>query len=128
MFFCAGLNNGHMLHSSKEGEYQTKESFSLNQEDWHLCAKKKRKNKTSKQRQKQMGMLFFRHIYKPKICGFSVILATMGDFSDNIFLRAAFGGAIETPVTTSTSSPSKSTWTSASGTVTFSDAPQSYTR
>ena len=128
MFFCAGLNNGHMLHSSKEGEYQTKESFSLNQEDWHLCAKKKRKNKTSKQRQKQMGMLFFRHIYKPKICGFSVILATMGDFSDNIFLRAAFGGAIETPVTTSTSSPSKSTWTSASGAVTFSDAPQSYTR
>ena len=56
-----------------------------------------------------MGMLFFRHIYKPKICGFSVILATMGDFSDNIFLRAAFGGAIETPVTTSTSSPSTST-------------------
>ena len=53
-----------------------------------------------------MGMLFFRHIYKPKICGFSVILATMGDFSDNSFLRAAFGGAIETPVTTSTSSPS----------------------
>lgn len=55
----------------------------------------KRKNKTSKnhkqnkkQRQKQMGM-FFRHIYKPKICGFSVILATMGDFSDNIFLRAS---------------------------------------
>ena len=128
MFFCAGLNNGHMLHSSKEGEYQTKESFSLNQEDWQLCAKKKRKNKTSKQRQKQMGMLFFRHIYKPKICGFSVILATMGDFSDNIFLRAAFGGVIETPVTTSTSSPSKSTWTSASGAVTFSDAPQSYTR
>ena len=128
MFFCAGLNNGHMLHSSKEGEYQTKESFSLNQEDWHLCAKKKRKNKTSKQRQKQMGMLFFRHIYKPKICGFSVILATMGDFSDNIFLRAAFGGAIETPVTTNTSSSSTSTWTSASGAVTFSDAPQSYTR
>lgn len=95
----------------------------------------KRKNKTSKnhkqnkkQRQKQMGMLFFRHIYKPKICGFSVILATMGDFSDNIFLRASFGGAIETPVTTSTSSPSTSTWTSASGAVTFSDAPQSYTR
>ena len=127
MFFCAGLNNGRMLHSSKEGEYQTKESFSLNQEDWHLCAKKKRKNKTSKQRQKQMGMLFFRHIYKPKICGFSVILATMGDFSDNSFLRAAFGVAIETPVTTSTSSPSTSTWTSASGAVTFSDAPQSYT-
>ena len=49
------------------------------------------------------------YIYKPKICGFSVILATMGDFSDNIFLRAAFGGAIETPVTTSTSSPSTST-------------------
>ena len=73
-----------------------------------------------------MGMLFFRDIYKPKICGFSVILATMGDFSDNSFLRAAFGGAIETPVTTSTSSPS--TWMSASGAVTFSDAPQSYTR
>ena len=56
-----------------------------------------------------MGMLFFRHIYMPKICGFSVILATMGDFSDNSFLRAAFGGAIETPVTTSTSSPTTST-------------------
>ena len=41
---------------------------------------------------------------------------------------SAFGGAIETPVTTSTSSPSTSTWTSASGAVTFSDAPQSYTR
>ena len=131
MFFCAvlifhTLDNGHMLHSSKEGEYQTKESFSLNQEDWHLCAKKKR-GKT-KHRQKQMGMLFFRQIYKPKICGFSVILATMGDFSDNIFLRAAFGGAIEIPVTTSSSNPSTSTCTSASGAATFSDAPQSYTR
>ena len=137
MFFCAGLNNGHMLHSSKEGKNQSKESFQLNQEDWYLpvCAKKKEKQnkqknhkQNKKHRQKQMGMLFFRHIYKPKICGFSVILATMGDFSDNIFLRAAFGGAIETPVTTSTSSPSTSTWTSASGAVTFSDALQSYTR
>ena len=128
MFFCAGLNNGHMLHSSKEGEYQTKESFSLNQEDWHLCAKKKGKTKQANNVKSKWGMLFFRHIYKRKICGFSVILATMGDFSDNIFLGAAFGGAIETPVTTSTSSPSTSTWTSASGAVTFSDAPQSYTR
>ena len=40
MFFCVVLIfshsrqlNGHMLHSSKEGEYQIKESFSLNQED-----------------------------------------------------------------------------------------------
>ena len=75
-----------------------------------------------------MGMLFFRQIYKPKICGFSVILATMGDFSDNIFLRAAFGGAIEIPVTTSSSNPRTSTCTSVSGATTFSDAPQSYTR
>ena len=89
-------------------------------------AKNQKQNK--KHRQKQMGMLFFRHIYKPKICGFSVILATMGDFSDNIFLRAAFGGDIEIPVTTSSSSPSTSTCTSASGAATFSDAPQSYTR
>ena len=29
----------------------------------------------------------------------------MGDFSDNIFLRAAFGGAIEIPETTSSCSP-----------------------
>ena len=80
-----------------------------------MCKKKgktkqaKNHKQNKKQHQKQMGMLLFRHIYKPKICGFSVILATMGDFSDNIFLRAAFGGAIERPVTTSTSSPSKST-------------------
>ena len=74
-----------------------------------------------------MKMLFFRHIYKPKICGFSVTLAAMGDFSDNIFLRAAYGGAIEIPVTTSSSSPSTSTCASASGEVTFSDAPQSFT-
>ena len=91
-----------------------------------MC-KKKGKTKQAKN-QKQMGMLSFRHIYKPKICGFSVILATMGDFSDNIFLRAAFGGAIEIPVTTSSSSPTTSTCTSASGAATFSDAPQSYTR
>ena len=52
----------------------------------------------------------------------------MGDFSDNIFLRAAFEGDIEIPVTTSSSSPSTSTCTSASGAATFSDAPQSYTR
>ena len=37
-FFCAvlffhTLDNGHMLHTSKEGEYQAKECFSLNQED-----------------------------------------------------------------------------------------------
>ena len=90
-------------------------------------AKNQKQNK--KHRQQQMGMLFFRYIYnKPKICGFSVILATMGDFSDNIFLRAAFGGAIEIPVTTSSSSPSTSTCTSASGAATFSDASQSYTR
>ena len=44
----------------------------------------------------------------------------MGDFLDNIFLRAAFGGAIEIPETTSSCSPS----TSASGAATFSDAPQ----
>ena len=69
----------------------------------------------------------FRHIYKPKICGSSVILATMGDFSDNIFLRAAFGGAIEIPATSSSSNPSASTCTSASGAATFSDAPQSST-
>ena len=63
MFFCAGLNNGHMLHSSKEGEYQSKESFSLNQEDRHLCARKKGKTKQAKNhkqnkkhRQNQMGM------------------------------------------------------------------------
>ena len=80
-----------------------------------MCKKKgktkqaKNHKQNKKQRQKQMGMLLFRHIYKPKICGFSVILATMGDFSDNIFLRVSFGGAIETPVTTSTSSPSTST-------------------
>ena len=71
-----------------------------------------------------MGMLFFRHIYKPKICDFSVMLATMDDFSENIFLRAAFGGSIEIPVTTSSSSPSTSTCTSASSAATFSDAPQ----
>ena len=46
----------------------------------------------------------------------------MGDFSDNIFLRAAFGGATEIPVTTSSFSPS----TSASGAATFSDAPQKF--
>ena len=79
-----------------------------------MCKKKgktkqAKNHKQNKKRQKQMGMLLFRHIYKPKICGFSVILATMGDFSDNIFLRAGFGGAIETPVTTSTSSSSTST-------------------
>ena len=80
-----------------------------------MCKKKgktkqaKNHKQNKKQRQKQMGMLFFRHIYMPKICGFSVILAKMGDFSDNSFLRAAFGGAIETPVTTSTSSPTTST-------------------
>ena len=74
-----------------------------------------------------MGMLFFRHTYKPKICGFSVVLATMGDFSDNIFLRAAFGGCIEIPVTTSSSSASMSTCTSASSAATFSDAPQGST-
>ena len=71
---------------------------------------------------------YFRHIYKPKICGFSVILETMGDFSDNIFLRAAFGGAIEIPVTTSSSSPRKSTCASASGAAPFSDAPQTSPR
>ena len=90
-----------------------------------MCKKKRGK---TKHRQKQMGMFFFTQIYKPKICGFSVILATMGDFSDNIFLRAAFGGAIEIPVTTSSSNPRTSTCTSASGAATFSDAPQSYTR
>ena len=76
-----------------------------------------------------MGMLLFRHTgtYKPKIGGFSLILATMGDFSDNIFLKAAFGGAIEIPLTTSSSNPSMSTCLSASGTATFSDALQSYT-
>jgi len=52
----------------------------------------------------------------------------MGDFSDNIFLRAAFGGAIEIPETTSSSCPSTSTCTSASGTATSSDTPQSSTR
>ena len=52
----------------------------------------------------------------------------MGDFSDNIFLRAAFGvGDIEIPVTTSSSSPSTSTCASASGAATFSDAPQTST-
>ena len=71
---------------------------------------------------------YFRHIYKPKICGFSVILETMGDFSDNIFLRAAFGGAIEIPVTTSSPSPRSSTCASASGAASFSDAPQTSTR
>ena len=84
--------------------------------------KKQRQN--NKHRQKQMGMLFSRHIYKPKICGSSVKLATLGDFSDNIFLRAAFGRSIEIPVTTSSSSPSTSTCTSASRAATFSDAPQ----
>ena len=99
-----------------------------------MCQKKpkakqaKNQKQKKKHRKKQMGMLFFKHIYKPKICGFSVILATMGDFSDNIFLRAAFRGAIEIPVTTSSSSPSTSTCTSASGAATFSDAPQSSTR
>ena len=51
----------------------------------------------------------------------------MGDFSDNIFLRAAFGGAIEIPATSSSSNPSASTCTSASGAAKFSDAPQSST-
>ena len=37
LFFCAvfffhTLDNGHTLHTSKEGEYQVKECFSLNQE------------------------------------------------------------------------------------------------
>ena len=83
-----------------------------------------KQNKKHRHGQKQMECCFFRHIYKPNICGFSVILATMGDSSDNIFLRAAFGGATEIPVTTTSSSPS----TSASGAATFSDAPQSSTR
>ena len=83
-----------------------------------------KQNKKHRHGQKQMECCFFRHIYKAKICGFSVIFATMGDSSDNIFLRAAFGGATEIPVTTSSSSPS----TSASGAATFSDAPQSSTR
>ena len=52
----------------------------------------------------------------------------MGDFSDSIFLRAAFGGAIEIPVTTSSSSPSTSTRASASGSAPFSDAPQTSSR
>ena len=99
-----------------------------------MCQKQKEKQnmqknqkQNNKHRQKQMGMLFFRHIYKPKICGFSVMLARMDDFSDNIFLRAAFGGSIEIPVTTSSSSPSTSTCTSASSAATFSDAPQGST-
>ena len=66
-------------------------------------------------------------MYKPKICGFSVILAAMGDFSDNIFLRAAYGGSIEIPETTSSSSPSTSTCVSTSSAATFPGAPQSFT-
>ena len=63
-----------------------------------MCKKKgktkqaKNHKQNKKQRQKQMGMLLFRHIYKPKICGFSVILATMGDFSDNSFSIWQLGG------------------------------------
>ena len=66
---------------------------------------------------KATGNVVFLDKYRPKICVFSVILATMGDFSDNIFLRAAFGGATEIPLTTSSSSP----WTSAclEGTITL---------
>ena len=99
-----------------------------------MCKKKEKQNKqkikikTKNTVKSKWECCFFRHIYKPKICGFSVILATMGDFSDNIFLRAAFGGDIEIPVTTSSSSPSTSTCTSASGAATFLDTPQSYTR
>ena len=33
VLFFHTLDNGHMLHTSKEGEYQAKECFSLNQED-----------------------------------------------------------------------------------------------
>lgn len=75
---------------------------------------------------KATGNVVFLDKYRPKICVFSVILATMGDFSDNIFLRAAFGGAIEIPVTTSSSSPCTSTCARSSGAATFSDAPQKF--
>ena len=140
MFFCAVLifsNSRQWTHVAlfKRGRIPNQRIFFTESGRLTPMCKKKGKTKQAKNqkqnkkhRQKQMGMLFFRHIYKPKICGFSVILATMGDFSDNIFLRAAFGGDIEIPVTTSSSSPSTSTCTSASGAATFSDAPQSYTR
>ena len=42
------LDNGHMLHSSEEGEYQTKESFFTESGRLTPMWKKKRKNKTSK--------------------------------------------------------------------------------
>ena len=47
-----------------------------------------------------------------------------GNFWDNIFLRAAFRGATEIPVTTSRSSPRTSTCANVSGAAPFSDAPQ----
>ena len=54
--------------------------------------KKQKEKQNNKHRQKQMEMLFFLDTYIS-------LKFVVSYFSDNIFLRAAFGGAIEIPVT-----------------------------